>query len=115
MPVPKNANNARVSDPAHEMAMKESAEVLQLLSTAATGLTEDEAAARLEKYGPNEVAKEKRHGWVERLYVAARNPLVILLTALAIASFVSYAEHVFCAPQTIYELIRLRSMLLLIS
>jgi Mg2+-importing ATPase len=61
-----------------------------LLSTAATGLTEDEAAARLEKYGPNEVAKEKRHGWVERLYVAARNPLVILLTALAIASFVSY-------------------------
>ena len=67
--------------------MRESAEVLQLLGTSLTGLTEAEAATRLEQYGPNEVAREKKHTWLQRLYVAARNPLVILLTVLAIISF----------------------------
>ncbi len=67
--------------------MKDSAEVLALLETAPAGLTEEQAAARFEKYGPNEVAREKRHDWFERLIVAVRNPLVILLTVLAIVSF----------------------------
>ena len=69
--------------------MKDGSEVLQMLGSSAAGLTEEEAASRLEKYGPNEVAHEKRHGWLERLYVAALNPLVILLTVLAIISFVA--------------------------
>lgn len=67
----------------------ESAGVLHALDTSLIGLTEKEAAARLEKFGPNEVAREKRHGWLQRLYLAARNPLVILLTALSIISFVA--------------------------
>ena len=57
------------------------------LGTSPAGLTEEEAAARLEQYGPNEVGREKHEGWLQRLYVAARNPLVILLTVLAILSF----------------------------
>ena len=61
--------------------------VLQRLGTSPAGLTEEEAAARLEKYGPNEVAHEKQQSWLQRLYIAARNPLVILLTVLAILSF----------------------------
>ena len=61
--------------------------MLRALCTSPTGLTEDEAAARLEQYGPNEVAREKHEGWLQRLYIAARNPLVILLTVLAILSF----------------------------
>jgi Mg2+-importing ATPase len=71
------------------MATKDTTEVLQLRETRLTGLTEEEAAARWEKYGPNEVAREKRHDWFERLIVAVRNPLVILLTILAIISFVA--------------------------
>jgi len=67
--------------------MRESSEVLQDLGTSPGGLTEEEAAARLAQYGPNEVAREKREGWVRRLYVAARNPLVILLMVLACLSF----------------------------
>ena len=90
MPVPKYTSNPRTVEPAHEAALKDSAEVLQWLETSLNGLTEEEAAARLEQYGPNEVARERRHGWFDRLVVAARNPLVILLTVLAIASFLSY-------------------------
>jgi Mg2+-importing ATPase len=90
MPGQKNSSSQRASEFGHEAATKDGAEVLQSLNTSLAGLTEEEAAARLEQYGPNEVGREKRHGWVERLYVAARNPLVILLTVLAIASFVSY-------------------------
>ena len=60
-----------------------------MLDTSPGGLSEEEAAARLEKHGPNEVAREKRQSWLSRLYVAARNPLVILLTVLAIVSFSS--------------------------
>src|SRR5204863_8858676 len=66
---------------------KPSDQVFQMLGTAATGLTEAEAAQRLEKYGANEVAYEKRHSWWHRLYTASRNPLVILLTVLAVVSF----------------------------
>ena len=62
--------------------------MLQRLGTSLSGLSEEEASARLEKYGLNEVAHEKQQSWLYRLYIAARNPLVILLTILAIISFV---------------------------
>src|SRR5579862_5751425 len=89
MATPKNSSNPRPVELTSEAAMKEAAEVLQMLSASLSGLTEEEASMRLEKYGPNEVAREQRHSWVQRLYVAARNPLVILLTVLAIISFVA--------------------------
>ena len=90
MPAQKPPNQHRVSELVHEAALKEPAEVQEMLDTTLTGLTEEEAAARLETYGPNEVAREKKQSWLQRLYIAARNPLVILLTVLAIASFVTY-------------------------
>jgi Mg2+-importing ATPase len=81
------SNPAPVSDLVNEAATKEIAEVLQRHNTTPTGLTETEAAARLEKFGPNQVAEEKHHGWLQRLYLAVRNPLVILLSVLAIITF----------------------------
>jgi Mg2+-importing ATPase len=86
---PKIPGNDRAPEPVHEAARKESAEVLQDLKSELTGLAEHEACARLEQYGPNEVARERHHGWLQRLYVAARNPLVILLTILAAVSFLA--------------------------
>ena len=68
-------------------AASEASELLSLLGSSASGLTSEEATARLERYGPNEVAQGERHGWVQRFYVAARNPLVVLLTVLAILSY----------------------------
>ncbi len=67
--------------------MRESGDVLQQLGTSAAGLAEEEASGRLERFGPNEVAAERQEGWVQRLYLAARNPLVILLTILATVTF----------------------------
>ncbi len=61
-------------------------QALSLLATSTQGLNEEEADQRLETVGPNQVAKERHHGWAHRLWVAARNPLVILLTILAVVS-----------------------------
>ncbi|HSU53195.1 MAG TPA: HAD-IC family P-type ATPase, partial [Candidatus Dormibacteraeota bacterium] len=87
MTVPTSSAGPRSSDAAHEAATRETAEVLQMLGTSTAGLTEEEAARRLEEFGPNEVGREKHEGWVQRLYLAGRNPLVILLLVLAILSF----------------------------
>ena len=83
----KNGTADRVSDAVRDAATKEATEVLRELGTSPTGLSEDGAASRLAQYGPNEVAQEKRHGWLDRLWTAAINPLVILLTILAILTF----------------------------
>jgi Mg2+-importing ATPase len=87
MPALTNPNNTSQPDLARDAATKNSAEVLRSLGTSPAGLTEEEAAARLEQCGPNQVGREKHEGWPQRLYIAARNPLVILLTILATLSF----------------------------
>ncbi len=65
----------------------ETADVLRLLDTSASGLTAEAAATRLEQYGPNEVASERRTSWFWRLLHTTRNPLVILLSVLAAISY----------------------------
>jgi len=75
------------SSPLDQAACMSGEEVFEMLGTVPNGLSEDDAATRIEKYGPNEVAYEKKEGWLHRLYISARNPLVILLTVLAILSF----------------------------
>jgi Mg2+-importing ATPase len=87
MSVEKNSNGQRASDLVRDAATTEISEVFQRLNTSPSGLTEGEAAERLEIFGPNEVAQEKQHGWLRRLWIASRNPLVILLTILAIITF----------------------------
>ena len=84
---PKNSTSQKAADLVRDAAVEEISAVLQRLGTSPAGLSEAEAAARLGKYGPNAVAQEKHHGWIQRIYVAARNPLVILLTILAILTF----------------------------
>src|SRR5436189_4690679 len=77
---------SRTSPLLAEVSSKPVEEVFQALGSRTTGLTETEAQERLLKYGPNEVAYEKKHSWWHRLYTASRNPLVILLTVLATLS-----------------------------
>ncbi len=89
MPELKTASQQRVGDLAHEAATKETADVLPWLESSPDGLSDESAAERLEKFGPNEVAREKRHDWLQRLFIAVRNPLVILLTVLALVSFLA--------------------------
>ena len=83
----KSPNNCNASEVVRDAAMEEASVVLQRLNTSPAGLSEVEAAARLQHFGPNEVAQESSHEWLHRLWVAVRNPLVILLTVLATVSY----------------------------
>jgi Mg2+-importing ATPase len=70
-------------------ALGDPADVLQRLQSQADGLDADEAARRLARDGPNEVAHEAPlPGWLH-LWRCYLNPFNLLLTALAILSFVS--------------------------
>jgi len=82
----KNANGQR-ADLMRDAATQDTAEILQRLNTSLAGLSEEEAAERLDVFGPNEVAQERKHEWLHRLWLAVRNPLVILLTILATVSY----------------------------
>src|SRR5271169_6641375 len=87
MSATKPTNGERTAELMRDAASSDAAEVLQRLNTSPTGLSQDEATGRIEVFGPNEVAQEKKHDWLGRLWVAVRNPLVILLTVLAIVTF----------------------------
>jgi P-type Mg2+ transporter len=62
-------------------------EVLSELGSGLQGLTEEGAQRRLEEYGPNVVAHEDRFTRLRLFVKACLNPLVILLSVLAIVSF----------------------------
>ena len=87
MPAAKDSIKPDAPDALRQAAAGDAAQVLLQLKTTAAGLAESEAAERLESVGPNEVGQEKKHEWLLRLYHALRNPLVILLTVLAIVTF----------------------------
>ncbi len=72
-----------------ESAHQDASAVLEKLNTTPNGLTADEAEARIERFGANEVAKEKRKTWLMRLYENVKNPLVILLSVLGLVSYLT--------------------------
>ncbi len=61
--------------------------VYRRLGSRATGLTTDEAEARLSEHGPNMVAADRRKSIGLLLWHAVINPLVLLLAVLAAISF----------------------------
>ncbi|MDD4889796.1 MAG: magnesium-translocating P-type ATPase [Phycisphaerae bacterium] len=86
---PRTANGVaaiRVSPLLIEAARLAAPDALQKLDSSPDGLSEEQAAQRLELHGPNVVAQEKRHTWIGLLGRAMVNPLVILLLILATIS-----------------------------
>src|ERR1700726_3323721 len=83
----KEPNGDRTAELIRDAAIGDVAETFLRLKTSPRGLSEEEAAERLEVSGPNEVAQEAKHTWLGRLWTATRNPLVILLTVLATLSY----------------------------
>ena len=77
------------ADLLRDAATYDHAAILERLKSTPTGLTEEEAAERLEVFGPNEVGQEKHYEWLHRFWTAIRNPLVILLTVLATISYIT--------------------------
>ena len=57
------------------------------LGTSRAGLTDSEAATRLEDCGSNEVARERPPSWYEQLIDSFNSPFIILLVVLAAVSY----------------------------
>jgi P-type Mg2+ transporter len=69
-----------------DIAALDVAGVYSHLTTGSHGLSADEVNARLAKHGQNVLAKDQRPGLLLLLWHAVRNPLVLLLAALAVVS-----------------------------
>jgi len=69
-----------------EAAAADSETLFSRHATSVSGLSAEEAELRLEKHGQNAVAQEEGHSWRDLLLMAVLNPLVILLSLLAILS-----------------------------
>ncbi len=70
-------------------ARGDAAAVLKELGSEPDGLSEAEAATRLQQVGTNEIAREHRQSSAMRLLASIKNPLVLLLLALAVVSFLT--------------------------
>ena len=80
------APSIRISPLLDEAARHSVEWVYERLATSEKGLSTDEARSRLASYGPNDIASEHPPGWARRLFLACRNPLVLLLAVLASVS-----------------------------
>jgi len=67
-------------------ATSDASALLETLGSSRVGLSEDEAQQRLEKFGLNAVASEQGHSRLQLFAKALLNPLVVLLSILAIVS-----------------------------
>ncbi|MDK2892190.1 HAD-IC family P-type ATPase [Methanohalophilus sp.] len=69
-------------------------EVFSLLESCDEGISEDEAELRLSKYGFNEVEIKKKHGFLYKFAKQFKNPLIYVLLAAALLTFVlhEYAD-----------------------
>jgi Mg2+-importing ATPase len=83
----KRNSSIQVSPSLVRAASVPAVEVLSELKSGAEGPTEDEAQRRLEEHGPNVVAQEHRFTRLRLFIKACLNPLVFLLSVLAIVSF----------------------------
>ena len=61
-------------------------EVLEELKTTDKGLTQREAAARQEKYGPNKLKEAAKATALQRFFKQLKDPMLIILLAAAAVS-----------------------------
>src|SRR5437762_12997357 len=83
------SSSIRVSPLLAELAEAEPAVALERLGSSPDGLSEEEAARRLERYGPNVVASDERHTRLRLLLRACLNPLLLRPAFLTYDSLVS--------------------------
>jgi P-type Mg2+ transporter len=86
---PAGRNGATITAELLAKARVEPATLLQQLMSRSDGLSQAEADTRLKQVGPNEIAREKRPSPLMRLLDNIKNPLVILLVALGVISFLT--------------------------
>src|SRR5512135_3064722 len=72
-----------------EKARTDTDAVLKGLGSQLSGLSEAEAESRLKRFGMNEIARERRQSALMRLLGNVKNPLVLLLLALGVLSYLT--------------------------
>ena len=82
-------NGAHDSVQLLEKARADTDTVLKELGSQLGGLSEAEADSRLKRVGTNEIAREKRQSALMRLLSNVKNPLVLLLLALGVLSYLT--------------------------
>jgi Mg2+-importing ATPase len=82
-------NGAQYSTQLLEKARADTDTVLKDLGSQLGGLSEVEADSRLKQVGTNEIAREKRQSALMRLLSNIKNPLVLLLLALGVLSYLT--------------------------
>ncbi|MBI5591310.1 MAG: magnesium-translocating P-type ATPase [Deltaproteobacteria bacterium] len=82
-------NGAQNSEQLLEKAHADTDTVLKELGSELDGLSAAEADSRLKQVGTNEIAREKRQSALMRLLVNIKNPLVLLLLALGLLSYLT--------------------------
>ena len=71
-------------------------EVLKTLRSSHKGLTQQEADARLKKYGGNTVQRKKRFVWLRRIAAQIKNPIVLILLLSSIVLYsIDYAADAY--------------------
>src|SRR5450756_2662019 len=86
---PSGGNGVHDSDQLLEKARADTDTVLKELGSQLGGLSEAEADSRLKQVGTNEIAREQRLSALMRLLGNVKNPLVLLLVALGVLSFLT--------------------------
>ncbi|MDT8782157.1 MAG: magnesium-translocating P-type ATPase [Candidatus Bathyarchaeota archaeon] len=69
-----------------EIASLSSEEVVKYFNTSQNGLSSEQAAERLEYYGPNELARQHKHSAIKEFLLHFKSPLVIILLIAGIVS-----------------------------
>ena len=82
----KPASPSQSPSPWHSLPIEQVTQALGV--TVATGLANEEAARRLETYGPNELAERPRPGFWQLLLAQFNNFLVIILIVAAVLSLI---------------------------
>ena len=68
--------------------------VLETAGSTETGLSSEQAAERLEKYGPNKLVEAKKRSNILRFFDQMKDPMIlILLAAAALSFFTSLYQH----------------------
>jgi len=86
---PLNEKGAQSSQELLDNARKGGDEVLREIGSQPAGLSAAEASSRINRYGFNEIAREKRQSGFTRLLNNVKNPLVILLSVLGAVSYLT--------------------------
>ena len=85
----KRGSEIRFSKRLIEISSANLARAYEILNSTKQGISKEQAEERLDQFGFNEFAREKRQTWLLGLWNNVKNPLVILLAILGIISYLT--------------------------